>query len=574
MRVERFDYPEFSLVVSSADDKELWGSYVSPDKALLVALCGRIALDRREWDVARKMEGEGGLACKFISQCYSDSGIAGIESLSGNFAIILFDSSARTLFVVTDRWGLFPAFRFCNSGKAVYGSHPDAVADTAGEGRDWDLTSFAEFILTGRLSAPFTYYRNIEALPVASTSVFSFDDHRLIATRTHTYFQFQPQPQKPEKTEELAEDFAASFQEAVGKRTLPFLGKSAIALSGGLDSRTILCAAPKHENLITFSFFEEENREFRIARSIAREAGAEFVPLQRSFDYYGENAVLGARISAGMGCLASNHFLGFRSKLKELGVQNLLTGCYCDYLFKGLGLNKKVNRLTTREAVNSFDFSFYFGHFTSRTKLATDVQERLEAAFPPELRRYDTEAVVLDVERRRIFPLSYEEDNAERTIPQRTMPWYVPIADNGLGEVFQKMGCAMKLNRKLFARMVELVCGPKVCNIPDANTGAPINASPLRESVHSHLARLESLGRKIRPSNATTGSWLNWNHYATRSSLVQALWSSPNAEAEEIFTRVLGKEDFSWDISAYVGSRMPLFMQLFTLKVWLDQRPR
>lgn len=574
MRIHRFDYPEFSLLLSSSDDPQLWAPFASADKSLLVALAGRIALDQKQWDAAAQIAGQGGLACKFISHLYSASGIAAVETLSGNFVILLFDRPARKLFLVTDRWGLFPAFRYrASGGHLAFSSHPDALADAVGESRNWDLTSFAEFILAGKLSAPFTYYRTIRALPVASTTTLSFQPNAPVADQTRTYFHFKPQPLPAEKTDQLADEFAAAFRQAVTKRTLPLLGKSAVALSGGLDSRTVLCAAPDRHALLTFSFYDQENLEFRIAKSIAQAAGAEFVPLKRTFDYYGDHALLGIRISAGMGCIASNHFLGFRPRLRDLGIQNLLTGCYCDYLFKGLALNKRVSPWTTQESLSPFDFGYYADRFTSNTDLGMAVQERLEQSFPTQFRGFNNESAILKIEHQRVFPLSYEADNAERSIPQRTMGWYVPIADNGLMEVFLNMSCSMKLNRRLFGKVVKRVCENGISEIPDANTGVPISASPFREALHSHLRRAGDLWSKLN-AKATSGSWPDWGSYVRRSRVIQSLWSNPSSGAKEVFELVLGKEGFKSEVGAYRGKLLGVFLQLFTLKLWFDQRPQ
>ncbi|HTL16554.1 MAG TPA: hypothetical protein VL793_04915, partial [Patescibacteria group bacterium] len=261
MRVERYGYPEFTLLLSCADNPQIWSPFSPADQSLLIALCGRIALDQKQWDEASKVEGQGGLACKFISRIYAESGIAGVENLSGNFTIILFDRSAQKLFLVTDRWGLLPSFKFSGAGHLVFGSHPDAVADLVGESHNWDLTSLAEFVLTGKVSAPYTYYSKIKALPVGSTTTVSFDEHAVAGEQSRTYFQFQPRPEPLEKTEELAEQFAAAFRQSIAKRTLPILGKSAVALSGGLDSRTVLCAASDPRALLTFSCYDQENLE-------------------------------------------------------------------------------------------------------------------------------------------------------------------------------------------------------------------------------------------------------------------------------------------------------------------------
>jgi hypothetical protein len=206
--------------------------------------------------------------------------------------------------------------------------------------------------------------------------------------------------------------------------------------------------------------------------------------------------------------------------------------------------------------------------------LGARVRERLEGIFPVALQRYDTEPIVQAVEQRRMFPLAYEEDNAERTIPQRVMGWYVPIADNGLMDVMQNMSCTMKLNRSLFAKTVGKICGHAISNIPDANTGVPVRASVLREACSAHLQRAGRLVQKLKPSPAANGSWLDWSHYARNSTVIRALWSSSNPDALDVFRQVLGHDGFSSDLGAYEGRRVSLFLQLFTLKLWFDQRSR
>ncbi|MBP7975573.1 MAG: hypothetical protein KA122_01960 [Verrucomicrobia bacterium] len=575
MRVERLDYPEFGLVLTSADKPGLWSAYQSPDGALMGALCGRIALDQKQWDKAATVEGSGGLACKHICQSYAAEGIRGIENLNGNFVILLFDRPRRELHLVTDRWGLLPAFRLEGElAGRIFSSHPDVLADAAGEGQNWDQVSFAEFILTGRLTAPYTYYRHIKALPVGSTTTLTFGENGGSEARTRCYFQPGKAGVVSASVEEVAERFAAAFRDSVTKRTLPLLGRTAIALSGGLDSRTVLCAAPDRAGLVAFTCYDEENREFRIAREIARRAGVAFVPLKRHFDYYADHAAAGVRISAGMGCIASNHFLGFRDQLREMGGDNLLTGCYCDYIFKGLALNKQVNRWTTCESLGPFGFSFYAGHTPADTELAGAVRERLEASIPAPLRRYNTESVVREVEQRRIFPLAYEEDNAERVIPQRVMGWYPPVAENELMQVHLAMDTAMKLNRTLFGRMMRKICPSGILQVPDANTGVPVTASLLREVFSCHLDRLGRFARKVIPTHSTMGSWLNWNSYILQSRKIQELWSEPNPVAMDVFVSVLGKNRFHRNVGDYRGREVWVFLQLFTLKLWFDQRAK
>lgn len=572
MRVSVLEEEEFGLVLTSPDEPRLWEPARSLDGNHFAGLCGRVALESNEWREAQDLEGLGGAACKHILKCYGEGGIDRVALLNGNFVILIHDADLHRFFVITDRWGLMPAFQWNAGGQAVLSSHPDALADSAGESRNWDLTSFAEFILTAKVSYPFSYYRRIQALPFASVTTFALNADQAVAESTNRYFEFQFDPWPIEKLDELADELAAGFRKSVAKRTLPAVGRSAIALSGGLDSRTVLCAAPQNNDLLTFSCFDEENEEFRIARAIARAAGAKFVPLRRSPDFYAESAALGAKISAGMGCIASNHFLGFRKEFNQLGINNLLTGCYCDYLFKGLGLNRRVNPWTTRESLGAFDFSYYAAHFPGHNELGAAVRQRLQARFPSDLRRFDTEARVAEVHHRRLFPLCYEEDNAERTIPQRVMGWYPPIAENDLLDAHLKMSSAMKLNRELFALTVKRICGPGITRIPDANTGLPLDGSTARVAIRSHGRRLKSLARRLMHSPSTHDSWLNWRYYVDHSQAFQSLWTAPHRDADEIFTQVLGKEGFSRETRDYRGTRLWILIQLFTLKLWLDQR--
>jgi hypothetical protein len=139
-------------------------------------------------------------------------------------------------------------------------------------------------------------------------------------------------------------------------------------------------------------------------------------------------------------------------------------------------------------------------------------------------------------------------------------------------DVMQKMSCAMKLNRSLFAKAVGKICGDAISNIPDANTGVAVNASAVREACFAHLHRAGRILERLRPSNATNGGWRNWGYYARQSQVVQSLWALPSPDALDVFRQVLGHDGFSPDAAAYDGRRMGLFLQLFTLKLWFDER--
>ncbi len=570
MKVEIREEESWSAVTTSADDPELWGSFTSPDRSIWVALCGRVVLSATEWKGAKQIEGPGGLASKALYQKYLQEGTRGLETMGGHFVILLHDRTRKKVSLVSDRWGLVSIFQ--SKRQPVFASHPDALADAAGAADDLDLTSLAEFVLHGKVSAPFTYYQSIETLPSGSAVTISIEPGEAPRPAARQYFQPAFHPVSPDGVEQLADELADAFRGAVSERTLPMLGRSAVALSGGLDSRTILSAAEKKSELLTFCCFDQENKEFQIARSIAAEAGVEFLPVKRSADYYAETAEQGVKISAGMGCIASNHFLGVRELLRREGVRNLLTGCYCDYLFKGLALNKQVSSWTGNERLGGFSHSYYADHFSSATPLAQTATQRAEMLFPPARQTDLSEAGRSWVEQRRIFPLAYEADNAQRTIPLRTMGWSVPIADNRLLDVYCKIPAALKLNRTLFISAAEKVCGPRVSAIPDANTGGQMAASFVKEAILHHVNNGRKVLRRLKRAVNNDGSWPEWRRYLHASPGIRSLWNRPNAKATGVFRQILG-DRFKAGLEEYQGKDVYLFLQLFTLKLWFDQRP-
>jgi asparagine synthase (glutamine-hydrolysing) len=575
MAVTRVEEAAFSLVHTSAEDPVLWAPARSADQGVFAAATGRIALDEPEWEAARRLPGEGGVAARRIIQAYQQGGADAVGQLNGHFTIVIFDRLASRVEIITDRWGLAPCFRHEAEAAPVLSSHPDALAEATGEGRDFDQTSLAEFALTSRVSAPFSYYRRIHSLPVASVLTVDAVDAGDGVPRCQplrSYFAFQYDPQPVEKTEEVAEELAEALRRAAFRRSLPMFGRTALALSGGLDSRTLLCATPRPGDVLTFCCHDVENEEFRIARGIAEVVGAEFLPLRRSPEFYAENAWQGVKISGGMGSLASNHFLGFREELRGLGVGSLLTGCYWDYLFKGLGFNKQVNRWTTMESAGPFGFSYYARHDGSPTQLAAAVRQRLEHEFPAALRTSRSEATLAEIEHRRLFPLFYEEDNISRSVPQRVLPWYIPFADNAVMTARLKMGSAMKLNRRVMIQVTQRVCGPRVTGIPDANTGVKIGAPVWQEAMSSHVKRVRNRLGRLRATRATSGSWLNWGYYIGHSPALRELWETPVPEAETLFDAILGPDRWHRDPDAYSGSSVALFLRLLTLKIWLSQR--
>ena len=567
MDVETIRRDDFTLFVSRVGSPELWSPFTAAD-GVLVALAGRIALDEDTWLAAEAIPGAGGLACKAIYQAYRSGGAERVARLSGSYAIHLHDPGDDRYLLVTDPAGGLPCYDASTGGGLLWGSHPDVLVDLRGAAADFDLTSLAEFIATGVVSFPHSYHRGITALDFGAI-------HRVALGAGDRARETSRVPvaaaEYPTSEAEHAERLADALRAASRRRTLPRLGRTAIALSGGLDSRTLLCAAEKHANLVTFCVFDERNAEFDLASAIARSEGVELIPLRRAYEHYADSAELGVRISGGMGELASNHFLGFRDRFRELGFDQILTGCYFDYLFKSLALDTRESRFLRREAFAPFSFETYLPHFSLASRFDGLVRERLEARFPAPLRESTTDAARREIADRRTFPLWQEGDNCQRLIPQRVMGWSSAAVDTDVLAVHRATPSDWKLGRRLFKRAVRRVCSPEVSRIPDANTGLRIDApASLVTANRYRIALLRRLERRASQM-ATRESWPNWTYYIRSSPKLKELWQRANPTARELLHELTG-DAANPEPGSYCDRPTQYFLRLLTVKLWLDLR--
>jgi asparagine synthetase B (glutamine-hydrolysing) len=569
-QVTILDEPAFSVALTFTGSADLWAPYRSEDGSI-VAVAGRVSLDEVEWQRGESMPGTGGLASKAVYTGFRKGGLSAIEALGGNCVFLVYDAPARLFHLITDWAGAFPAFQLEGNRPHVFGSHPDVLAGVSGENGNLDEASLAEFLLTSTVTPPFTYYNRIKAIPQGTTTSIRVRPEGALACSTRKYLDLTLQSNPTSTAEELADELAQAFRDSVRRRTLPRLGPTAVALSGGLDSRALLACVEDRSRVFAFCCYNERNRELATAEAIARALEVPFYAWQRDFEYYGRTAEAGSRISGGMGTFANNHFLGVIDRIREAGASNLLTGCYCDYLFKGLPLNRQVHWFTGAEQVAPFQHQFYFSHHPRQSPLGQRVRERLQARVPTEFQRQDSDAAIFQVEARRTFPLCYEGDNQQRLVPQRTTGWYLPMADRAIRDVYCKIPSRLKLNRALFTKAVLHLCQGSLSRVPDANTGALVGASMMVESLHYNWSRVR---RRLRPrsrSLATDGSWPDWPTYVARSGELRKIWQRPHQGAAEIFRRVLSPEDIRPEPANYRGEDMWLLLPMLTLKLWFEQ---
>jgi asparagine synthase (glutamine-hydrolysing) len=572
VRAHLIQDPAYDLIVTISEDPELWSPHTRPDGSRTVAVAGRVVVDEADLERAKAAPGVGGLVCKAIDGIIERSGPSALESLGGNYVIIVTEPKSRLIHLLTDCTGVFPAFETDYAAAPVFSSHPDSLARAVSRLEDIDDVSVAEFLLTGTVSPPFTYYRRIRAVGRAIAITIQMDPEGGVAVKRRCYLPLHYRGLASDREEDLAHELATTFRRAVQLRSRRSMGRCAVALSGGLDSRAVLASLDPSADAFAFTCFDAKNLEYRSAEAIAAAAGVPFFPFHRPFEYYGDNATEGIRIAGGMGSFANNHFLGALPWMRDQGARTLLTGCYCDYLFKGLPLNRKFHPVTGHEELANFRPEFYFAHIWPDSPLAQQVRDRVLARYPERVKSDTSDESVFDLEVIRTFPLCYEGDNTQRLVPQRLTGWFPPVSDPALMRLICRIPYRWKLNRSIFKKAVRQICGQRFDSIPDANTGAPVSASPWSIAAHNALLYAKRQLRRLRPGLATDGSWPNWRYYAAHSQTLRELWSHPAPAAEGLFRTALGSSFPGSTFGKGTESEMWLQIQVLTLRTWWTHR--
>jgi asparagine synthase (glutamine-hydrolysing) len=210
---------------------------------------------------------------------YEDLGPQCLHHLRGEFALIIWDESHRTLFAARDRFGIKPLF-YAFHGDTLYLASEVKALFEAGVPARWDAESVAQSVEFGNHQQR-TLFDGVFQVPPG---------HYLLATDKHfqmvSYWDFN-YPRVAEHTSrrsdaEYVAEFRHVFEEAVRLRLRADVPVGCY-LSGGLDSCAVLGLAAKYRSdpirAFTLTFEHSDYDEEPQAREMAAQAGTEFTPI-------------------------------------------------------------------------------------------------------------------------------------------------------------------------------------------------------------------------------------------------------------------------------------------------------
>jgi len=204
-----------------------------------------------------------------------------LMKLRGMFALAIWDSRERSLFLARDPYGIKPLYYAIENGVIRVASQVKALLAGGGVSREIDPAGIVGFLVRGTVPQPFTTHAAIRALPPGHHATVTADG----AMTIHRYFSLaEVYKSGVERAHEVPQSdwhdlVTSAIQESVRYHLVSDVPLGAF-LSAGKDSTTVValaCEAGYHDltgvTIRTQEFAGSEQDEAPIATVLARHYG-------------------------------------------------------------------------------------------------------------------------------------------------------------------------------------------------------------------------------------------------------------------------------------------------------------
>ena len=261
------------------------------DSTLLVAINGEIYNHR---ELRRTLRGQHAFRtesdCEVVLHLYEERGPEALQSLVGMFAIAIWDSVKRELFLARDRLGIKPLYYSLQEGDLLFASEVKALLAHPACSRRFNWRDW-----TPDVSRVATFVDGVDALPAGHYLTWRADGS--VATRC--YWNLDEPVATPDTglpAEHYVDRFADLFEDSISLRMMADVPIGAF-LSGGLDSAAMVAAAAKAGHALPcFTILERTTLvcgDADAAAEVARLTGVPFYPVLFDHETLGADLRLG-----------------------------------------------------------------------------------------------------------------------------------------------------------------------------------------------------------------------------------------------------------------------------------------
>jgi asparagine synthase (glutamine-hydrolysing) len=291
-----------------------------------------------------------------IANLFQDKGINSFIKLNGMFAISVWDSFSRTLYLARDRVGIKPLYYYLNNNKNFYFcSSLDGILKVLKKEMTIDDNSFYNYLAFSYVPHPLSIYKNVKKLEPGKVLIVeksgTIKKYKFWNTESIKKYNDNGEQKSERLIELLKESIKIQMRSDVPIGTF---------LSGGFDSSSIvaLMSAQLNRPIKTFTInFENGIDESKVANLVAKKFNTDHTTL--NIERYHMKTVLNDVFQNLDEPMSDNSIFPtyLLSKLvKDQGLKVILNGTGGDELFGGYlrYLNKNIMGYPLQDLPNSF----------------------------------------------------------------------------------------------------------------------------------------------------------------------------------------------------------------------------
>jgi len=185
-----------------------------------------------------------------LLQLYITKGETFLENVNGFFALAIYDTFEKSLFIARDRFGIKPLFYSVSEGNLIFASEMKAVLQYP-VSKAIDNVSLYQYLQLNYIPAPDTILESVKKIPVGHYA--KIKEGEAITFKPYCKEPYPPTQKSVLSFEEAKKEYYSLLDDAVQKRLISDVPLGTF-LSGGLDSSAITAIASQHKpDLMTFS---------------------------------------------------------------------------------------------------------------------------------------------------------------------------------------------------------------------------------------------------------------------------------------------------------------------------------
>ncbi len=429
----------------------------------------------------------------FILSRFSELGDSCAVGLNGIFHFIVFNRASGELKIFNDKFGLQPVYFSKLPAGVVFGAEVKALlADTRIDKKP-DYHSFGDFLHYGQILGDKTLFENIKLLKPASVLTIDLDSGKTSQKKywhLDTLFALDGQYDFNASPDQTVNLLVNSIRKNAGNKNL--LG---LSLSGGLDSRGILAGLHGHtRGLNTYTLGLTGCADQKLAARMAEEAKTEHAFIELGHAYLSDFEVMAndmITLSDGMyhphestEMLALNYF-------KKADFKILLRGHGGEIAKAALAYPVMV-RPEVSELKSENDILDYIYNISNLVKRDVDCDKLFTGAFREIMKEAPRKSLSESCGRvaGRLSPADvciyyYINEHIRRQVVssldifRSEVEIRMPYVDEAYLKSLFQLPVKERNSGEIHYKLIKK-CMPGLVKIPNSNTGAPLDAGPLR----------------------------------------------------------------------------------------------